>query len=59
MDVRMPTRLTANEYDGRTIHRRYPGRGEPEPDLQPGARRTRQTVPSRLSPLPADGDRIR
>jgi hypothetical protein len=52
-NVRWPTPV---RLDSR---RRYPGRGEPGLDLPPGARRTRQTVPSRLSPLPADGDRIR
>ena len=39
--------------------RRCPSRGEPEPALQPGERRTGRAAASRLSPLPAGGDRIR
>ena len=39
--------------------RRCPGRVEPEPVLQPGERRTGRAAASRLSPLPAGGDRIR
>jgi len=39
--------------------RRCPGRGEPEPALQPGERLTGRAAASRLSPLPAGGDRIR
>jgi hypothetical protein len=39
--------------------RRYPAQGEPEPALRPGGRRTGRAAASRLSPLPADGDRIR
>jgi hypothetical protein len=37
-----------------------PGRrGEPEPVLRPGGQRTGRAAASRLSPLPAGGDRIR
>ena len=39
--------------------RRCSARGEPEPVLRPGGRRTGWGAPSRLPPLPADGDRIR
>jgi hypothetical protein len=39
--------------------RRYPAQGEAEPALRPGGRRTGRAAASRLSPLPADGDRIR
>jgi stearoyl-CoA desaturase (delta-9 desaturase) len=39
--------------------RRYPAQGEPGPALPPGGRRTGRAAASRLSPLPADGDRIR
>jgi stearoyl-CoA desaturase (delta-9 desaturase) len=40
--------------------RRYcPAWGEPEPVLRPGGRRTGRTAASRLSPLPARGDRVR
>jgi stearoyl-CoA desaturase (delta-9 desaturase) len=39
--------------------RRSPGRGEPEPALQPGGQRTGRAAASRLSPRPAGGDRIR
>jgi hypothetical protein len=39
--------------------RRCPGRGEREPALQPEGRRTGRAAASRLSPLPAEGDRIR
>jgi hypothetical protein len=46
--------------------RRYPAQGEAEPALRPGDRRTRgrctgrsPSAASRLSSLPADGDRIR
>ena len=39
--------------------RRCPARGGPEPALRPGGRRTGRAAASRLSPLPADGDRIR
>jgi stearoyl-CoA desaturase (delta-9 desaturase) len=39
--------------------RRYPAQDEPEPALPPGGRRTGRAAASQLSPLPADGDRIR
>jgi stearoyl-CoA desaturase (Delta-9 desaturase) len=39
--------------------RRYPAQGEPGPALRPGERRTGRAAASRLSPLPADDDRIR
>jgi hypothetical protein len=39
--------------------RRYLAQGEPGPALPPGGRRTGRAAASRLSPLPADGDRIR
>ena len=39
--------------------RRYPAQGEAEPALRPGGRRTGRAAASRLSSLPADGNRIR
>ena len=44
---------------GVTVGFHRPARGGPEPALRPGGRRTGRAGASRLSPLPADGDRIR
>ena len=38
--------------------RRCPGRGEPEPVLRPGGQRIGRAAASRLSSLPARGDRV-
>jgi len=51
--VRWPTPV---RLDSR---RRYPAQGAAEPTLRPGGRGTGRAAASRLSPLPADGDRIR